>query len=322
VKKGTDNVEAYTHYLRGRFHWVRRTEPEIAKGLAHFQQALALDPGYALAEIGVADSYNIMGFYDWLHPAEAFPRALAAANRALALDDSLAAAYCSRAYVRLYYQWQWAASEEDFRRAEALAPDYATASHQYGNLLVQRGRFAEAEAAMRRAVASEPLLLIANAAVGWAQYYARHYDAAIAQYRSTIELDRTFALGHLWLGHALVQIGAFEEAVREFETTIQLSGRGAITIAGLAKAQAAAGRRSEAHRLVAELDELGRQRFVPQYDIAAVYVAAGDPDAAFARLERALDDREHELVFLAVDPAMASLRDDPRFASLARRIGL
>ncbi len=321
-RNGTENVEAYTHYLRGRFHWGRRTESEIAKGLAHFQEALALDPGYALAEIGVADSYNIMGFYDWLHPSEAFPRALTAANRALALDDTLAAAYCSRAYVRLYYEWQWSASEEDFRRAEELAPAYATASHYHGNLLIQQGRFAEGEAAMRRAVASEPLSLIANAAVGWALYYAGRHDAAITQYRNTIELDRTFALGHLWLGQALVQIGAFEEAVAEYETTIQLSGRSAIIIASLARAHVGAGRRSEADRLVAELDAMASRRFVPQYDIAGIFAAAGDRDTAFSRLERALTEREHELVFLAVDPALASLRPDPRFGSLAARIGL
>jgi len=321
-RKGTENVEAYTHYLRGRFHWGRRTQSEVKKGLEHFQQALALDPEYALAEIGVADSYNIMGFYDWLHPREAFPRALAAANRALALDDTLAAAYCSRAYVRLYHEWQWAAAEEDFRLAEALAPAYATASHMYGNLLVAQGRFAEAMAAMRRAVASEPLSLIANAAVGWAEYYAGRWDEAIAQHHATIELDPSFMLTHLWLGQVLVQVGAVEEAVQEFETAIRLSGRSAILVAALARAHATACRRSEADRLVAELDELGRQRFVPQYDIATVFVAAGNPDAAFARLERALDDREHELVFLAVDPAMAPLRGDPRVASLAVRIGL
>jgi serine/threonine-protein kinase len=320
--QGTENVEAYTHYLRGRFHWGRRTEAEMVKGLEHFQQALALDPGYALAEIGVADSYNIMGFYDWMHPREAFPRALAAANRALALNDSLAAAYCSRAYVRLYHEWQWAASEEDFRRAESLAPDYATASHQYGNLLAQQGRFAEAEAAMRRAVASEPLSMISNAAIGWVGYYARRWDAGISQLRSTIELDPNFMVGHLWLGNQLVQTGAFEEAVKEYENAIRLSGRAAIAVAGLARAHAAAGRAAEAATLVAELDEVGRPRFVPQYDIAAVYAAGGHHDAAIQRIERALEAREHELVFLAVDPVMDPIRGDPRFAALAARVGL
>jgi serine/threonine-protein kinase len=321
-RKGTEDVEAYTHYLRGRFHWGRRTESEIRKGLEHFQQALVRDPNYALAEIGVADSYNILGFYDWLHPREAFPRALAAANRALALDPSLAQAYCSRAYVRLYHEWQWAAAEEDFRRALALAPDYCTGWHQYGNLLVQQGRFAEGAAAMRKSLNIEPLSLIANAAVGWAEYYSRQWDAAITHHRSTIELDPSFMLAHLWLGHTLVQAGAVEDAEKEYQTAIQLSGRSAITVAALARAFAAAGRRSDAQKLVAELDELGRQRFAPQYDIAGVFAAAGDRDAAFARLERALEEREHELVFLAVDPVMDPLRGDPRFGSLAARVGL
>ncbi len=166
-KKGTDDVEAYTHYLRGRFHWGRRTESEIRKGLTHFEQALALDPDYALAQMGVADSYNILGFYDWLHPREAFPKALAAANRALALDDSLAAAYCYPRVCPIVSRWKFTLAEEDFRRALALTPDYAIGWHQYGNLLTQQGRFAEALAAMRRSHALEPLSLIANAAVRW-----------------------------------------------------------------------------------------------------------------------------------------------------------
>ncbi len=321
-QQGTDNVEAYTHYLRGRFHWGRRIEAELLKGLEHFQQALRLDPEYALAEIGVADSYNIMGFYGWMHPKEAFPRAIAAADRALALDDSLAAAYSSRGYVRLYHEWSWAEAEADFRKAEAMAPGYATASHCYGNLLVVRQRFAEAEAAMRRAVASEPLSMISNAAIGWSMYYAGRFEDAIAQYRAVIELDPTFALGHLWLGDPLVVTGDFDGAVREFETAIRLMHRSAIAVAGLARAHMAAGREREARALIAELDELGTRRFVPQYDIAMVLAAGGDRDGAFARLERASAEREHSMVFLAVDPALASLRDDPRYPPIQARVGL
>ncbi|HSE67399.1 MAG TPA: protein kinase [Gemmatimonadales bacterium] len=321
-RKGTDDVEAYNHYLRGRFHWGRRTESEIRKGLAHFEQALALDPNYALAEMGVADSYAIMGFYDWLHPREAFPQALAAAERALALDDSLGAAYCSRAYVRLYHEWKWALAEEDFRRCLSLAPDYAIGWHQYGNLLTQQGRFDEALVAMQRSRALEPLSPIANAAVGWAEYYARRWDAAATHCRSTIELDPMFVLGHYWLGHILLQQRGIEEAAQEFETAIRLSGRSAITVAGKAKAYAAAGRREDADQLIAELDQLTRQRYVPQYSIAGIYAMAGDRDAAFARLERALAEREHELVFLAVDPVMDGLRGDARLVKLKERVGV
>jgi serine/threonine-protein kinase len=320
--RGTENVEAYTHYLRGRYHWSRRTETDLHKALAHYQQALALDPRYALAEVGVADAYNILGFYDWLHPREAFPKALAAANRALALDDSLATAYISRAYVRLYHEWQWAAAEEDFRRAVTQAPGYGTGWHQYGNLLVARGRFAEAVAAMRRSVDCEPLHLVANAAIGWALYYAGNLPEAIAQYQATIELDGTFMLSHLWLGYALVQSGRFDEALTEFETAARIAGRGPIHVAAEARAHAAAGRLIESDRLLVELEAMAHQRFVPGYDIAAVHAAAGDATAAFAQLERAVEEREHELVLLAVDPALAPLRHDPRFARVAGRVGV
>lgn len=175
---------------------------------------------------------------------------------------------------------------------------------------------------MRRAVASEPLSMISNAAIGWVAYYARRWDAGISQLRSTIELDPNFMVGHLWLGNQLVQTGAFEEAVKEYEQAIRLSGRAAIAVAGLARAHAAAGRAAEAANLVAELDEVGRLRFVPQYDIVAVYAAGGNHDAAIQRVERALEAREHELVFLAVDPVMDPIRGDPRFAALAARVGI
>ncbi len=321
-RPATDNVDAYTHYLRGRFHWGRRTEMDLDRGLEEFHEALALDPRYALAEIGVADSHNIQGFYAWRHPRAAFPLALSAANRALALDDSLAAAYCSRAYVRLYHGWDWEAAETDFRRAESLAPGYATASHQYGNLLVTQGRFAEAHAAMRRAIASEPHALITNACLGWSEYYAGRWESAIAHHRAALQLDPSFMLTHLWLGQALIMMQDFSDAIREFETAIQLSGHSAIILAALARAHVLAGHQLEANRLLAELDALATRRFVPQYDIAAVFAAAGATDAAFHRLERALADREHALVFLAVDPALQGLRSDARFAALAGEIGL
>ncbi len=245
-----------------------------------------------------------------------------AASRALALDDSRAAAYCSRAYVRLYHEWNWITAEADFRRTEALLPSYATASHQYGNLLVTQGRFVEAEAAMQRALASEPLALITNACIGWAEYYAGRLPAAILHHRAALELDGSFMLAHLWLGHALLQGGEVDEAVREFETAIRLSGRSAILLAALARAHASAGRRTEVDGLLAELDGLAQHRFVPQYDVAGVLVAAGDRDGAFTRLERALAEREHELVFLAVDPVFTPLRPDHRFGNLTRQVGL
>ena len=321
-RQGTDDVEAYTDYLRGRFHWSRRIESEVRKGLANFEAALARDPDYALAHIGVADSYNILGFYCWMPPKEAFPRALEAAERALAIDPSLGAAWGSRAYVRLYHEWDWSAAETDFRRAEAMAPSYSTASHYYGNLLVARGRFAEGELAMHRALASEPLSLIVNACIGWAEYHSGKLDAAIAHHRATIELDPSFMQAHLFLANALLLVGEFDEAARELEVAIGIAGRVAILLAPLARAHLGAGRRDEAAHLRAELDAMARERFVPQYEVARVHVADGDPDGAFARLERALAEREHDLVFLAVDPVMKPLRGDPRFTTLAARIGL
>jgi eukaryotic-like serine/threonine-protein kinase len=322
VVKPTSQVEAYTLYLKGRYHWDRRTEAELLKGLENFKAALALDPEYALAWIGVADSYSILGFYGHLAPKESFPRAREAAERALALDDTLAAAHCSRGYVRHYHDWDFPAAEADYRRAIALDPAYATAPQFYGNLLVALGRFDEAAATLRHAVELEPLSLICNAAVGWGHYHARRNDDAIASLRATIELDPHFMVGHLWLGRAYVQAGLLDDAVREFGTAAALSNRSAEAIGMLGHAHAVAGRSAEARGILAEMEQLSARRYVPQYLVAYIYLALGEHDAAFARLERAFTDRAHVLVFLRVDPVLDPLRADSRLEALAKRVGL
>jgi serine/threonine-protein kinase len=322
VQKPTNQVEAYTQYLKGRYHWNRRTEAELLKGLEHFQAALVLDPEYALAWIGVADSYNVLGFYSWLAPRASFPRAKEAAEHALALDDSLAAAHCSRAYARSYHDWDFRGAEADYRRAMALDPSYVTAPQFFGNLLTWLGRFDEAVATFRHAVELEPLSLICNAAVGWGQYHARRYDDAIGTLRATIELDAHFMIGHLWLGRAYVQAGMLDNAVREFETAAALSNRSAEAIGSLGHAHAVAGRRIEAGQILAELGQQSEQRYVPQYIVAGIHAALGAPDAALACLERAFADRAHSLVFLRVDPVLDPLRTDSRLETLAKRVGL
>jgi len=322
VKKATDDVEAYTLYLKGRYHWNRRTEADLRKGLKHFEEALARDPGYTLASIGVADSYNILGFYSWLPPKESFPRAKAAAELALERDGTLATAYCSRGYARFYHDWDWAGAEQDFLQSIALDPSYGTAPQFYGNLLAFLGRGDESIVAMKQALKIDPASPIRNAAAGWAYYQARRFGEAVAQLRATTELDPNFMIAHLWLGQAYAQTGQLDEAADEINTAIALSAHDAIALSALGSVHARAGRRDEATQIIAELDDLAGRRYVPQYNVAMIHAALGQPDLAFARLERAYQDRAHQMVFLRVDPAADPLRTDPRFAVLLKRVGL
>jgi serine/threonine-protein kinase len=321
TKRYTDNTEAYQAYLAGRYHWGRRTEDELKKAVDSFEQARAKDPAYALAYAGLADCYALMGDYGYLPPRDAFPKARAAAEHALQLDDSLAEAHTSLAFVKVQYDWDWAGAEREYRRALELNPNYATAHQWYSEYLSAMGRHEEALREIRRAQELDPLSLIIHAVVGRALYFARRYDDAVAQCRSTVEMDPNFGVPHLFLGRAYVQQGKYEEALAEFEEFHRLSGGSAI-LAEVGHAQVLAGRRDEARQLLKELTQDPQQGKVAAGRIAYVYVALGDRDQAFAWLEKAYDEHSDTLVFLRVEPRYDSLRSDPRFADLLRRVGL
>ena len=308
-------------YLKGRYAWYSRTEEGLRTAASYFEQAVAQAPGYARAHAGLADAYAVLGFYDYLAPAEAFPKAEAAAGRAVALDPGLAAPRATLGYVGLYYHWSFDRGEEEFRRAIALEPNYSTAHQWYANLLTAAGRFPEAEREMRRAEEIDPLSLIAKAALGWVLYHAGEHAAALDQLRQTLELNPDYAVAHLWSGWVLQEMDSLPAAVRAHRRAVAATDSGGIYLASLARSLALAGERAEAdallRRLVAPRDA---GRYVPSYEVARVYVALGDHDAAFAWLDRALADRSHSMVFLRVDPQLAPLRRDPRFATLLERV--
>ncbi len=320
VKSATDDFEAYTLYLKGRLLWNRRSDDALRHGLAYFEQALERDPNYPLAHIGLADSYVLLGFYTALPPAEAFPRAKVAAETALRLDPTLGEAYPTLAYVKMYYEWDWAGAQRNFRQAIERNPGYATAHQWYGNCLAILGRFDESLASFQRAVDLDPLSPIKTAALGWGYYFARHYPEAIAQQRRALEIDADLAVTHLWYGLSLEQTGAAGEAVERFSDAVRLLGRDPVGLSFLAHGLALAGRRAEAQEVVDELLAMAERRYVSAYDIAVAFTGLGAHDDAIAWLEKGYAERTHWMALLKVDPRLDPLRSDPRLESMLGRM--
>ncbi|MGH2523617.1 MAG: tetratricopeptide repeat protein, partial [Anaerolineales bacterium] len=314
--------EAHDAYLRGRFQWNKRTEAAVRKAMAYFQQAIELDPTYALAHVGLADSYNILGFYAILPPKESFPRAKAAALRALQIDDTLGEAHTSLAYAVYNYDWDFSAALRDFERAIELSPAYAVAHQWHANPLMVVGRQAEALAEVKRARELDPLSVVIQASVGWHLYYARQYESAIEESRRALELDPDFALAHLWLGWALELTERCEEAVQASERAVRLASRSPYYLASLGHTYAACGRTREAEGVLHELEELARTTYISPYYRALVELGLGRKEETLHWLERAFEDRANLLVWLHVDSRFDPLRSDPRFQDLLRRIGL
>lgn len=285
-----------------------------------FTAATEAAPRYALAFAGLADALAVLSFYDYLAPGEAFPAARAAAQRAVALDATLGAAHATLGYVALYHDWTFARAEEEFRRAIALQPNYSTAHQWYANFLTSRGRFEEAEREIRRAQELDPLSLVANAALGWIYSYAGRLDDAAAQLRRTLELDDGFEPAWLWLGQAEGERGRGDEALAALHTADRLSGGSALTRAARARVLALHGARDSALAIVGALERAAERRYTPSYEIARVPAALGDADAALRWLDRAVRERAHSAVFLQVDPQLAAVRADPRFAALVSRV--
>jgi serine/threonine-protein kinase len=321
VRPATDDLEAYTLYLKGRQLWNRRTEESLKLGLSHFERALERDPRYGMAHIGVADSYCILGFYTALRPTEAFPRAKAAALRALELEPRLSEARPTLAYVSMYHEWDWSGAERQFRMAISGNPGYATAHQWYGNFLAVLRRFDESTTEFGKAIALDPLSALKGAALGWSYYFARRYPEAIAQCRRALELDPHLAVTHLWLGLACEETGAIDEAVTAYEEGVRLSRGEPLGLAFLAHGLASAGRREEAERKLRELQDLSSRHYVSSYDLAVICAGLGDRDAALDLLEKGYQERTHWMALLQVDPRLDPLRDSARFRRVLDSMG-
>jgi serine/threonine-protein kinase len=321
VRPPTDDLEAYTLYLKGRHFWNRRTEQDLRRGLGFFEQAVARDAGFALAHAGIADSWALLGFYSLEPPSRAFPTAKRAALDALAHAPGLAEAHPALAYVALYYEWNWTEAERAFQRAIELQPGYATAHQWYGNFLSVTGRDKECIAEFGKAAALDPLSALRFAALGWGYYFARRYQEAEAECRRGIELDPANVVAQSWLGLALLGQERLGEALAAFEEAGRISARGVSSLGFLGHAYAVAGRAPEARALLRELTELSNIRYVSQYDLGLIHLALGEPDEAVAWLQRGYAERDHQMVFLRADPRLDPLRGRAEFAELVGRMG-
>jgi serine/threonine-protein kinase len=320
-KGSTSNTEAYQLYLKGRYHLNRQTEDGYKRSIDYFQQAIAMDPNYAQAYAGIADAYIVAT--DWYLPnREAMPKAKAAATRALEIDDTLAEGHVSLGTVRVFYDWNWSETDKEYRRAIKLNPNYADAHQWYSFYLgVVRGQYSEALAEAKQALQLDPLSLNANQVLADALFTARQYDQAIEQCRKTIELDQNFWWAHESLGALYERRGQFQEAIAELQKARQLDNNPLI-LAKLGRAYALSGKRAEAQKLIDELKELSKQRYVSSAIVAEIYAALGERDQTFEWLEKGYEERSIGMLFLKTDPLWDGFRSDPRFANLVRRVGL
>ncbi len=321
-KEATQNLEAYNLYLRGRYFWNKRTEEGLESAIGYFKAALRNDRSFALAYTGLADSYAMLALLELSPPREAFPKAKAAAERALKIDSQLAEAHTSLAVVRFQYERDWLAAEAEFKLAIELSPNYAPAHNFYANFLKAMGRFDEALSEAKRAEELDPLDLAINTGVGHVLYLSRNYDKAIEQYGKTLELDPNFAQAHLWFGRPYLQKGMYKEAIHELQKAVALSAESTMALATLGHAYASAGNRSGALLLLDKLKRRSKSQYVPSYWIATIYNGLGDKDKAFAWLERAYLERSSWLSWVKVEPRFDLLHSDPRFLSLLKRMKL
>jgi len=322
AKTGQVSAEAYQLYLKGRFFWNKRSEEGLNRAKEFFEEAIEKDPTYALAYVGLADTYNMLGSYNILPAHDAYPKAKAAALKALEMDDTLAEAYASLAFLKYRYEWDWFGAESDFNWALGLNPSYATTHSWYGSFLLAVGRFDEALAEYNRAQALDPLSLAITTSIGALYYYSGQYAQAIEQCKKTIELDPGFPWAHTLLANAYVQKSLFKEATAELQKAVELSGGSFEYLAILAHAYAVAGERDEALKIINELKEQSEQKYVPSYEMALIYAGLGEEAQAFEFLEKAFQERSDSLRVIRVDPRLERLHDDPRFIALLEEMQL
>ena len=324
VKNYTANPEAYQLYLQGRFWWNKQTEDGLNKGIEYFQQAIQKDPTYALAYTGLADCNVSLAADGFVAPKEAFPKGKDSALKALEIDESLAEAHTSVGAVKTYYEWDWSGAIEEFQRAIGLNPAYAMAHWRYGIALVHTGRVEQAVAEEKRALELDPLSLSVNFGLGQAFFAATQYDQAIEQLQRTLELDPNFILARPALAFAYVQKSMYKEAIAESEKALAISPGNATALSNLGYTYAVEGRSVDAQKVLNELAELSKRKYVPAIRIAPIYAGLGERDVAFMWLEKSYEDRSIGTIFttINVDPRFDPLRSDPRFQDLLRRMNL
>ena len=322
VHRKTENMEAYRAYLEGLYYWNKRTGKDLNKAIELFSLAVDKDPNYALAYVGLADSYSLISMYGGPPPTEVFPRAKAAATKALEIDDALAEAHNSLAYVYERYDWNWKAAETEFKRALELNPNYATGHFWYGELLVCLGRFEEGILEMKRALELDPVSLVINENLGWAYLMAGQLDPALVQLRKTLEMDPNFPATHLMLGFVYLQKNNMSEAIDEIKKARELSGNAPTVVTSLGLVYAAAGMAEEANGILEELTARPQKQHVSPFRMAEVYAVMGDADKAFELANKAYVEKDEWMTTIKISPDFVSLHSDPRYQALLKKMGL
>jgi len=322
TKRYTENVDAYQLYLIGRYHWDKFTPPDIRKAIGFFQQAIDLDPNYALAYFGLAQANLSLAFSADVPSQDCLPQAKAAAMKALEIDDSLAEAHASLAFSIAFFDWDWTGAEREAKRAVALNPDSGMAHFAYAHVLSNLGRHDEAASEGGQAIALEPVFPLFRAIGAMFLHHAGHNDEAYARLQKALELEPNFWIVHVTLGKVLIQQGKYAEAIAEFEKAKELSHGNSEAIASIGYVAALAGDASKARAVLGELKTLSRQHYIPLHNIALVYNGLGEQSEALFWLEKACDERDVLVALLQVDPKWDSLRSNPRFVAILKRIGL
>lgn len=322
ARDASGNSEAYEMYLKGRFYWNKRTEDAFMKALKYYQAAIDRDPEYAPAYAGIADVYEIAGFYSAIPPKEAYEKSRAAITKALEFAPGYADAHASIAYGKFLYEWDFDGAESAFRHALELNPNQVTGHSWYALCLAALRRFDEALAQIAFALELDPLSLVVNSHKGWVLYFARRYDDAIKQLLNAIEIDPNFAVAHFFIGLVYLKTENYADATRHFVKAKEASNEHPAAIAGWIAATARSGKKAEAKKILSELEQMAQRRYVIPYYLTLAYLGFGDNARALHWLERSCDDRSSYMPNIGADPALDLLRDSPRFEKLLRSVGV
>jgi serine/threonine protein kinase/tetratricopeptide (TPR) repeat protein len=323
IKRHTEAIDAYSLYLKGRYFWNKRTEESLKKAVGYFEQAIEKDPDYALAYAGLADSYILLAEYSLLPPKDAFPTAKAAVMTALEIEETLAEAHTSLAFVKTFSDWDWMGAEKEFKQAIELNPGYATAHQWYAEHLTMAGRYAEAMAELKRAKELDPLSLIIGVASAVTLFCGtRLYDRVIEECQKVLEMDPNFGGALNVLGMVYRERAMYEKAIESFQKARTFDEGNTWVTGELGHAYAVSGNKSQAQKVLDELEQLSKRSYIPPDNIALVYLGLGKINLTFEYLEKAYEDRSVGMCWLKADPIFDSLRSDPRFTALLKRIGL
>jgi TolB-like protein/Tfp pilus assembly protein PilF len=322
TKKPTGNIDAYKMYLKGRASWNLRTPKALMTGIDFFKGAIAIDSAYAAAYAGIADCYTALGYGSFLAPEKSFPIAFDAATKALKLDSTLAEPHASLGYYQFYYQWDWAAAEQEFRTAISLNPNYALAYDWYGYYLTAMKRYDEAKIMLAKAAELDPLSSPIVNDMGFCLYYAGDYDDAIEKLQQAIKINPNLGIAYIWVGRCCQAEKKYDQAINAYQHSIKLIPGWPVAFAQLGNVYGVSGNKGSANNILDTLRLISRAKYVTSYGVAIVYAGLGETDSAFRYLDKSYEERTHWLVWLRSDPRWISLRSDKRFKVLVNKVGL